>query len=386
MTLPEYQQHVAALGFGKRLPTALYVYRSERLALGDELDRLLAQVVAAFEVGPEFNVIKLRTDELKLSFLSYPRFFDDPHPALRLALTIDLVRGKTRLTDYSGNPNPPILHRKEAFLPAGHPKRRVFSALTEAEEAAGLYADTSTIGFKLNWERLLAAKGLRHAGHRLPPASSPSTPKDGPHQDPAPSATGPDSEPPAAIDRHKTAMARYELSKPVKTLVDAFRHTRRLLVVSALICETVDVAQAAPFRDGVVTKRNTFQKYFDQQELQQYVEDALDTTAVPVSLGVFYVFRDPVEQQDFIEARTRRSIDWSQISARLGIGGPKALWEKLYAEHKEFLDSFGKLALALGRFPEPAEFDRADAIPERLGSARRALRAYVQGGGRTART
>ena len=81
----------------------------------------MAQVVAAFQVGPEFNVIKFRTDELKISFLSYPRFFDDPHPALRHAITIDLVRGKARHTDYADNPNPPILHRKEAFLPAEHP-------------------------------------------------------------------------------------------------------------------------------------------------------------------------------------------------------------------------------------------------------------------------
>jgi DNA phosphorothioation-associated putative methyltransferase len=58
----------------------------------------------------------------------------------------------------------------------------------------------------------------------------------------------------------------------LETLVDAFRHARRLLVVSALIRETVDAANAESFGDGVLTKRNTFQKYFEQQELQQYVE------------------------------------------------------------------------------------------------------------------
>jgi hypothetical protein len=66
-----------------------------------------------------FNLIKFRTDELKLSFLSYPDFFNDPHPALRKAITIDLVKGKSRHTDYAENINPPILHRKETFLPAG---------------------------------------------------------------------------------------------------------------------------------------------------------------------------------------------------------------------------------------------------------------------------
>jgi DNA phosphorothioation-associated putative methyltransferase len=137
MTLPEYQAAVEGVPFGKRLPTAVYVYRGDQISLGERVDRLVAQIVAAFQVGPEFNVIKFRTDELKVSFLLYPRFFEDPHPVLRHAITIDLVRGKARHIDYADNPNPPILHRKDAFLPADHPKRRLFTALTEAEEAGG---------------------------------------------------------------------------------------------------------------------------------------------------------------------------------------------------------------------------------------------------------
>jgi DNA phosphorothioation-associated putative methyltransferase len=250
-----------------------------------------------------------------------------------------------------------------------------------------------------------------------------------------------------SVERHKTAMTRYELSKPVKSLlefgllkpgtsffdygcgqgsdvrglqglgysadgwdpvfrpetskkeadvvnfgyvlnviedpaerlealVDAHRHCRNLLVVSGLINETVDVARARQYADGVLTRANTFQKFFDQQELQQYIEDALDTTAVPVALGIFYVFRDPAEQQDFLSARSRRTIDWSQISARLGLGGPpKSQWSKIYQEHRDLLDPFGDAALKLGRFPGENEFPRAAEIVEKLGSAKRSLRA-----------
>jgi hypothetical protein len=132
----------------------------------------------------------------------------------------------------------------------------------------------------------------------------------------------------------------------------------------------------------VLTKRNTFQKYFEQQELQQYIEDALETTAVPVALGVFYVFREPGEQQDFLSARSRRAVDWTQISARLGLGGPpKVVWEALYREEKELLDLFGNVALQLGRFPAPGEFDRLGDLRQKLGSDKRALRAFIQGGG-----
>jgi hypothetical protein len=80
---------------------------------------------------------------------------------------VDLVTGKVRHRDYADNINPPILHRKETFLPAGHALRAQFEALTRAEETAGLYERTATIGFKLNWEKLLKSKGLVIRGHTL---------------------------------------------------------------------------------------------------------------------------------------------------------------------------------------------------------------------------
>jgi hypothetical protein len=38
-------------------------------------------------------VLKFRSDELKVSFLLYPRFFQDPHPSLRQAMTVIPLRG-----------------------------------------------------------------------------------------------------------------------------------------------------------------------------------------------------------------------------------------------------------------------------------------------------
>jgi hypothetical protein len=63
---------------------------------------LVGQLTIAFQIGLEFNVIKFRTDEFKVSFLAYPAFFDDAHPALLKALTLDLVTGKMRCTEYAG--------------------------------------------------------------------------------------------------------------------------------------------------------------------------------------------------------------------------------------------------------------------------------------------
>src|ERR1039458_1284928 len=150
MNLAEYREQARRIPFGKRVHSDLYVFLEAGLLFGEPLDLLLTGLVKQFAIPPKFNLLKFRTDELKVSFLSYPNFLSDAHPALRHAITVDLVAGKARHTDYAGNLNPPILHRKEMFLPAGHPLRAQFEALTRAEEAAGLYEHTSTIGFRLD--------------------------------------------------------------------------------------------------------------------------------------------------------------------------------------------------------------------------------------------
>src|ERR1035438_1449856 len=129
MNFPEYRGYLARVPFGKRLPAAVYVYRDASTRLSEPLDAFLESLVKRCEIGPEFNVVKFRTDELKISFLAYPEFLSEAHPALRHSVTIDLVTGKARHTDYAGHSNPPILHRKESFVPADHPRRAEFEAL-----------------------------------------------------------------------------------------------------------------------------------------------------------------------------------------------------------------------------------------------------------------
>jgi hypothetical protein len=63
--------------------------------------------------------------------------------------------------------NPPILHRKETFLPSDHPLHASFARLTAQEENHGLLADPATIGTRDGWHRRLAAAGFALRGHRL---------------------------------------------------------------------------------------------------------------------------------------------------------------------------------------------------------------------------
>ena len=69
--------------------------------------------------------------------------------------------------DYAKSTNPPILHRKETFLPPGHELVAKFARLTRQEEKHGLLDETATIGTREGWERRLAERGFTIRGHRV---------------------------------------------------------------------------------------------------------------------------------------------------------------------------------------------------------------------------
>ena len=156
-----------ASGGGKLTPTAVYVHQS---ALND-LPALLrvyegcARALTGTVEGA--NVIKLFRDEPKVSYLVYPDFDKDPHPALHEAVLCDLGEQEVRARDYRDFRNPPILHRKEMLVSTQYPGYAKFARLTRAEEKAGLYSHTSTIGTKLGWETALSEEGVAVSGHKV---------------------------------------------------------------------------------------------------------------------------------------------------------------------------------------------------------------------------
>lgn len=113
------------------------------------------------------NLIKLHRHDPKVSYLSYPDFDRDPHPSLKGSLVVPLQSLEVRYRDYSEAENPPILHRKEEFVPGEYPGRDRFVKLTRSEEQWGLYSEPATIGTKSGWQGLLEERGLVLKGHRL---------------------------------------------------------------------------------------------------------------------------------------------------------------------------------------------------------------------------
>jgi DNA phosphorothioation-associated putative methyltransferase len=158
---------IDAASVGKRMPSALYVHVSAVPRLPVALRVLEGAARELLGVVPDAAIVKIDRDRPRLSYLEYPRFDQDPHPALQGAFTVDLASLRADHLDYSKNNNPPILHRKERFVGADYPLRERFLRLTKQEERAGLFTDPSRIGNRQQWNYLLQCSGVELRGHRL---------------------------------------------------------------------------------------------------------------------------------------------------------------------------------------------------------------------------
>ena len=440
MTREQFVHWIEMVPYGKRLSTAFYIFRPEDWTnVRPELAATVERAELAARPDPRWNLLKVHTDQIAVSFLFYPDFDTDPHPTLAEVTKINLNTGALVKTDYRKRSNPPILHRKETFLPPGNPRVREYATLTAAEERAGLYRDPSRIGLRLYWHTLLKRLGLSYDGHKLIELENGS----------ATMASGEEATPEVA--RHRTAIKRYDLSKPVKTLLErgllrkkesffdfgcghgmdiealgnlgyrvsgwdpvfrptaekqkatvvnlgyvlnviedpqeriaalqeAFSLAEKLLVVSTLVAGQQTGAHSRPYRDGFLTKTNTFQKFYAPGELESLLENTLGVEVITLGLGMCAAFRDPVEAELFEAGRTRRRIDWTEISAQLRFSAPETRIRRNVSRHelhKELFDQFWRAMLDLGRVPEVGEFDRLAEVKRAAGGLNKAVGLVV---------
>ncbi len=152
---------------GKLLPNALYVHRTALDAL-DPLLRVFEGCARTYlgEIAGA-NLIKLHRQSGKVSYLVYPDFETNPHPALVRSVKLSLRTREIDCLEYGSSANPPVLHRKETFLPPDHPLHARFARLSEQEEKHGLLSDTATIGTRDGWNARLNDVGFSVRGHRL---------------------------------------------------------------------------------------------------------------------------------------------------------------------------------------------------------------------------
>jgi Methyltransferase domain len=196
------------VGVGKQTRSALYVHRSALPLLPKELRSQVrrAQKIAARTL--DADIVKIHHGTGRVSFLSYPDFDKDPHPALSQSVMVDLNLRRVKVRDYRKGGNPPVLHRKESFVAPDYPRRERFRKLTAAEEAAGLLGGSS-IGTRDGWNRHLLQAGFRVTGHSLVRVKAQAKPEPTVEK--------------LASGSHKTAIARRGPSNPARLLIEELK-------------------------------------------------------------------------------------------------------------------------------------------------------------------
>lgn len=152
--------------FGKLTPEALYIHATTTARLSPILRVYVGAAETLTGNVDDATILKLHRQKPQVSFLIYPTFDTEPHPALQGSLVARLPELRITFRDFSKSDNPPILHRKEAFVPDDYPGHGKFARLTRQEERANLLS-APTIGRQVAWQELLTDAGYDLRGHRL---------------------------------------------------------------------------------------------------------------------------------------------------------------------------------------------------------------------------
>ena len=412
---------------GKKLPKAIYLHRSALSETAPDVFSWIHQKATSSGIPDQhWNIIRLHKDSFKVTLLYYPGFYDEAYPSLHFSYGLDLASEKIKPTDFANSTNPPILHRKEHMILPSDPNHADFCAITREGEAAGLYENTRIIGFRNSWETLIKEKGYELLDGRLfRRAAVNLTKAQASHKvDRHKTALSRDSlsSPMKTLANNGYLKGQYtvfdygcghgddltelqaqgitasgwdpnwrpegektegdlvnlgyvinvieDLEERVDAVLGAWRLTGKLLVISAMIASEQHIRKFKSFKDGVLTSRNTFQKYFSQSELQIFIEQILDEEPIPVAPGIFYIFKDKDEEQLYLANKQRRRPQWVQ---RVHKSRPTSGKKRLLEENRHLLENYWQRCLELGRLPGTDEFEESKLLAEQIGSPKQAF-------------
>ncbi len=401
------------------------------------------------DITEPWNLLKLYKRDFKITLLNYPDFDTYAYPALHTSITIDVEEQTKRKANYQQSENPPILHRKETFVLANYPLIDVFKAITAEGVAIELYKNTKTIGFKQQWQKLIKRRGYQlNSEGRLQPLAEITEVSNNIHPA-LTNKPDTIARHLTAINRDKLSapfqrLARHgfldgdysifdygcgkgddanELAahglninswdpvhKPngdkinsdivnlgfvlnvievvnerTETLNKAWQLSDKLLVVSVMLAGSARLEQFTRYKDGVITKWNTFQKYYSQAEIRSYIEQVLKTKAIALGQGIFAIFKDKSLEEEFYLNRQYQLNEqpatalWQQLTSRpTAKKGPATTQVKsLYEKHRELFNDFWQQCLTLGRTPANDEFECSDNIRRIIGSHKKAFELMV---------
>jgi DNA phosphorothioation-associated putative methyltransferase len=407
---------------GKLLPDALYVHISALVVLEPWLQSYegMARQLAATD-PQDITLVKFSLEKPSISYLFYPDFDQTPHPALHSSIQVNLLSQQVTCRDYRSTVNPFILHRKETFVAPDYPHYQAFVGLTKQEEKLGLLDNPRMIGTHFAWEERLAHSKIEFQGHQLVPIA---------HHKEQSSRVKIDRHK-AAISRNDFSKPvrlaleaellnkettffdygcgqggdverfsklgwvgsgwdpHYQADTPLiaadvvnlgyiinviesqaerrEALIKAWELARQVLIVSAQVLIAQGNSHIA-YEDGVITSRNTFQKYYDQEELKVYIDQVLGVDAVPVALGIYFVFRNEAQAQSFRASRFRSRVSVPRVQ----------LQSKRFEDYCELLAPLMTFFTERGRLPTPLELTESEPLTQEFGNLRRAFQIVLQ--------
>jgi DNA phosphorothioation-associated putative methyltransferase len=406
---------------GKLLPSAFYVHTYALSSL-DPILQDYERRARVTQTTQQATLVKFSLDKPKISYLFYPDFNDVPHPVLTFSLVVDTLTLEYSEWDYQDSDNPPLLHRKETFVTPDYPHYEEFVHLTRLEVELGLLEQSRLIGTRQEWEQRLRQKKCTFVGHYL------ACPIDA-HM----SQT-------ITIDRHKAALLRKSLSRPVRlaleaglftsvettffdygcgyggdieriseqgysslgwdpyycpdnpciaadivnlgyvinviedhqerreALIKAWQLTQKVLIVSAQVLINDSNYGLVAYADGIITRRNTFQKYYEQEELKAYIDQVLNVDSIPIALGIYFIFRDANQAENFRFSRFRSRATTPRIKGQL----------KDFADYEDLLTPLMDFFTQRGRLPVAGELANELELKAEFGTYRRAFKVILQ--------
>jgi DNA phosphorothioation-associated putative methyltransferase len=162
-----------------------------------------------------------------------------------------------------------------------------------------------------------------------------------------------------------------------QALSNAYQLATELLVVSAMIYNQ-NSFKGRQFEDGVLTSRHTFQKYFTQAELKEFIDHTLSADAIAVGVGIFFVFKDADAEQKFQSGRQRSRSKLIRLVERQKTIKPPSKREERYQERLAAIQNLRLVWLTLGRQPFKDEVQDLELLEQTFGSFAKAIRFMME--------
>lgn len=333
---------------GKRVSGDLYLHKKAIPFSSDEDKGLIKENSKRLPRNEQgWNIVRIGNDNI--AFLSYPDFDETAFPTLHKSIRIDFLDDRISTRDFTSYANPPILHRKELLVPHTYPRRQEFEALTTKLDELGVFYDTHKIGFRQQWERRLQQHGITVKDHSIIRQAQAEDVTVERHRTAL--ARYHLSQPVQLLARHgllssKATFFDYgcgrgddietlnaggikavgwdphfapdkpkersdvvnigfvlnvieDLKERREALLGAWILTDKVLSIAVMAPSSASLENAKPYKDGFLTSRNTFQKYYTQEQLRDFIKDVTGVEPVAVAAGIFFAFADEVSLQEY---------------------------------------------------------------------------------------